>query len=283
MQILCLKLLPLFNSFVWSLKKGCVRGSTKGKLPTPDAGSATLGCRNPGNFLESVSSKGEEEGVTTTAEPVLGGLEDSATFKVVVLCFHAEVHHGIDHVLKLVGTSHLTRLVDLTDDDSIAVMLLAVVSNHGQGTFSRLAVDVTIGVLTIIEALKAVDNHEEWLTRIGLAKLVSVLEQGGNMVFLASDEAVTEPKTFTNQLDLEEAFLCSVEEAYRTRLGELVSQGQHHGGLTRTRLTREEGYRARGKAFATEGAIDIVEARLMLLPKLLGDLKVEDVGSKVDV
>ena len=221
--------------------------------------------------------------MTTTAEPVLGGLEDSATLEVLVLCFHAEVHHGIDHVLKLVGTSHLTRLVDLTDDNSVAVVLLAVVSNHSQGTFSRLAVDVTIGVLTIIEALKAVDNHEEWLTRVRLAKLVSVLEQGGNVVFLASDKAVPELESFANQLDLEEAFLCSVEEADRTRLGELVSQGQHHGGLTRTRLTREEGDRTRSEAFATEGAIDITEARLVLLAKLLGDLKVEDVGSKVDV
>jgi len=258
-------------------------GLDQGKEATHPGRWPCLSSRDPSNFLETVSSKGEEEGVTTTAEPVLGGLEDSATFKVLVLCFHAEVHHGINHVLKLVGTSHLARLVNLTDDDSIAVMLLAVVSNHGQGTFSRLAVDVTIIVLTIIEALKAVDNHEEWLTRVGLTKLVSVSQQCRHVVFLAGDEAVTEPKSFTNQLDLEEAFLCSVEEAYRTRLGELVSQRKHHGGLTRTRLTGEEGYRARGETFAAKGTIDIAEARLMLLPKLLRYLEVEDVGSKIDV
>ncbi len=180
--------------------------------------------------------------MATATEPVLRGLKNSATFQVLVLRLYGEVHHGVNHVLKLVGTSHLSGLVNLSDDDSVAVVLLTVVSDHGQSTFSRLAVGVTIGVLTIVEALKAIDDEEEGLLRVSLAKLVSVSQQRGDVVFLATDEAVPELKAFTDQLDLEEAFLSSVEEAYRARLGELVSQGEHHGGLTRPRLTGEERY-----------------------------------------
>ena len=170
--------------------------------------------------------------MATATEPVLRGLEDSATFKVLVLRLYGEVHHGIDHVLKLVGTSHLTRLVNLSDDDSVAVVLLTVICNHGQCTFSRLAVGVTIGVLTIVQTLETVDDEEEWLLRISSPKLVSVSQQRGDVVFLATDETVAELESFTYQLDLEEAFLSSVEEAYRARLGQLVSQREHHGGLT---------------------------------------------------
>ena len=221
--------------------------------------------------------------MATATKPVLRGLKNSATLKVLVLRLYGEVHHGINHVLKLVSTSHLSGLVDLSDDDSVAVVLLAVVCNHGQSAFSRLAVGVTIGVLTIVQTLKAVDNHEEGLTRIGLTKLVSVSQQRRHVVFLASDEAIAEAEAFTYQLDLEEAFLSSVEEAYRTRLGELISQGKHHGGLTRPRLTGKEGHCRRGEAITTQRGVNIPEARLVLVPELLGYLEVEDVGSEVDV
>lgn len=221
--------------------------------------------------------------MATATEPVLRGLKNSATLKVLVLGLYGEVHHGVNHVLKLVGTSHLTRLVDLADDDSIAVVLLAVVCNHGQSTFSRLAVGVTIGVLTIVQTLEAIDDEEEGLLRVSLAKLVSVSQKRGDVVFLATDEAVTELEAFTDQLDLEEAFLSSVEEAYRARLGELVSQGEHHGGLTRPRLTGEEGHRRRSKAFTTQSRVDVPEAGFMLVPELLRDLEVEDVSAKSDV
>ena len=221
--------------------------------------------------------------MATATEPVLRGLKNSATLEVLVLRLYGEVHHGIDHVLKLVRTSHLTRLVDLSDDDSVAVVLLAVVCNHRQGAFSRLAVGVTILVLTIVEALKAVDDHEEWLTGVSLPKLVSILQERRNVVLLAGDEAVAEAEAFTYQLDLEEAFLCSVEEAYRARLGELVSQGEHHGGLTRARLTGEEGHCRRGEAVATQGRVDIAEAGLMLIPELLRHLEVENVSAEGDI
>ena len=234
------------------IEKKCTRGSTKvGGYPPRVHVAGQLGSGDSGNLLETIATESQEEGVATATEPVLRGLKNSATLKVLVLRLYGKVHHGIDHVLKLVSTSHLTRLVNLADDDSIAVVLLAVIGNHGQCTFSRLAVGVTITVLTIVKALEAIDNHEEWLTRIGLTKLVSVSQQRRHVVLLASDEAVTEAEAFTDQLDLEEAFLSSVKNTYRTRLGELVSQGKHHGSLTRARLTGEEGHCRRGEAVTT--------------------------------
>ena len=221
--------------------------------------------------------------MATATEPVLRGLKDPAPLEVLVLYLYGEVHHGVNHVLKLVGTSHLTRLVDLTDDDSIAVVLLAVIGDHSQGTLSALAVNMTIGVLTIVEALEAVNDEEEGLTLVGLAKLVCVLQQCGNVGFLAGDEAVTEPKPLTNQLDLEEAFLSRVEQADRAGLGELVSQSQHHGGLTGTRFAGEEGDCGRCEAFATQGTIDITESGLVLIPELFWDLEVQDVRAESDV
>jgi len=242
-----------------------------------------LGCGDSGNFLETVPSESQEEGVATATEPVLRGLKDSATLKVLVLYLYGEVHHGVNHVLKLVSTSHLSGLVHLSDDDSVAVVLLAVVSDHGQGTLSALAVGVTIGILTVIQTLEAIDDEEEGLLGVSLAKLVSVLQQRRNMVFLAGDEAIPKAEAFTYQLDLEEAFLSSVEEAYRARLGELISQGEHHGSLTRPRLTGEEGYRRRGKALTAQRTVDIAKSGLMLVPELLRDLEVQDVCAKCDV
>ena len=70
------------------------------------------------NFFESTLAQCEVEHVTTPTEAVLFGLEDTTAFEVLVLLLYREVHHGIDHVLELVGTSHLTGLVHLVDADT---------------------------------------------------------------------------------------------------------------------------------------------------------------------
>ena len=178
--------------------------------------------------------------MATTTEPVLRSLEDSATFKVLVLRLNGKVHHGVNHMLKLVATGSLARLADLSDDDSIAEVFLAIISNHTQRSFGTLGVDVTIAVLTIIHALEAINNEEERLTRIGCPKGITLFEECRNVSFLTNLESTLKAKSFNNQLDLEEAFLSSVENDRRTRLGELISQGQHHRGLTRPGLTGEE-------------------------------------------
>ena len=53
--------------------------------------------------------------MSTATKAVLLGLQDAAAFEVLVFLFDREVHHGIDHVLELVGASHLTGLVYLVD------------------------------------------------------------------------------------------------------------------------------------------------------------------------
>ena len=64
------------------------------------------------NFAEACLTECEVEHVAATTEAVLFGLEDTTTFEVLVFLLDREVHHGVDHVLKLVRTSHLTSLVD---------------------------------------------------------------------------------------------------------------------------------------------------------------------------
>lgn len=149
--------------------------------------------------------------MAAATEPVLRGLKDPAPLEVLVLCLYGEVHHGVDHVLELVAATHLTGLVDLANDNSIDEMLLAVISNHSQGAFRAPTIGVTILVEPVVQALETVNNQEEGLPGICLAELVCVLQQCGNMSFLAGNESVTELKPFADQLDLEEAFLSSIE------------------------------------------------------------------------
>ena len=104
--------------------------------------------------------------MTTPAEAVLGGLKNSAPTKIGVLLLDRKLHHGVDHVLKLVRTSHLAGLVHLTDDHCVAEVLLAVVSHEAEGTLSRGSVNRTVLVLTVVHALEAIDEEEERLDLI---------------------------------------------------------------------------------------------------------------------
>mgnify|MGYP000621915869 CR=1 FL=1 len=65
--------------------------------------------------------------MATATEPVLRGLKDPAPLEVLVLYLYGEVHHGVHHVLELIGARHLTRLGHLANHDCAGVMLFAVV------------------------------------------------------------------------------------------------------------------------------------------------------------
>ena len=86
------------------------------------------------HLCETLTVQGKEEGVAAAAESVLRGLKDPATLKVLVLTLHTEVHHSVHHVLELVASGSLTRLADLADNHCIAEVLLAVISDHTQGS-----------------------------------------------------------------------------------------------------------------------------------------------------
>ena len=95
-----------------------------------------LGSRDAGYLLETTLAELEEESSSRSTKSVLHHLQNPATTQVGVTLFDSECHHGVNHVLKLLATCHLTRLVHLIDDDSIAEVLFAVVGDLLQGTGS---------------------------------------------------------------------------------------------------------------------------------------------------
>ena len=94
-------------------------------------------------------------------EAVLLRLEDTTAFEVLVFLFDREVHVCIDHVLELVGTSHLTGLVDLIDDQADCASFLAEVGDLLEASNGRVGRDLTGLVHAIVEALKRVDDEDE--------------------------------------------------------------------------------------------------------------------------
>mgnify|MGYP000949350474 CR=1 FL=1 len=72
--------------------------------------------------------------MATTTESILLSLEDTAANQLGVLLLDAKMHVGVNHVLELVASGSLTRLADLADNHCIAEVLLAVISDHTQGS-----------------------------------------------------------------------------------------------------------------------------------------------------
>ena len=105
------------------------------------------------NFAEASLTKCEVEHVSTSTEAVLLSLKDTTTFEVLVLLFDREVHHRVDHMLKLVRTGHLTRLVDLVDAHANRTSLFAEVGDLLEESDSRSRGDFTRAVLVVIQSL----------------------------------------------------------------------------------------------------------------------------------
>ena len=101
-----------------------------------NAAAEQLGSRDAGHFLETTLAELEEERSTGSTESVLLHLEYSAPTQIGVTLLNSQRHHRVDHVLKLLATSHGTRLIHLTDDDRIAEVFFTVVGHHTQRTSS---------------------------------------------------------------------------------------------------------------------------------------------------
>ena len=140
--------------------------NSEGTYPTHQSG-AFLSSAYSRNLCKTSPVEGQEESVTTSTKSVFCGLENSTTSKVNIVLLNRKLHHGINHVLKLVCTGHFTGLVHLTDDHCVAEVLLAVVSHEAEGTLSRGSVNRTVLVLTVVHALEAIDEEEERLVLIG--------------------------------------------------------------------------------------------------------------------
>ena len=68
--------------------------------------------------------------MTATTEAILLRLQHSAPLEVLILLLDAQVDMGVDHVLKLIGTAHLTVLRYLSDDEYVNSMLLSIVGKE---------------------------------------------------------------------------------------------------------------------------------------------------------
>ena len=124
-----------------------------------------LARRDTSNLREASTVQVKEEHVTAATEPVLLGFKDTHAHEVLVLTLNTEVHVCIYHVLKLVRTSSLTRLVDLVDDQRDSVGLFT----EGQDLLKTQAVrpvSLTLTLMRSIHLLKRVDKDEHMLVRI---------------------------------------------------------------------------------------------------------------------
>ena len=70
--------------------------------------------------------------MTTTSKSVLKSFDNSTPLEVFILLFNRQVNVRVNHVLKLIRTSHLTLLVNLVDDNCTGVVLFSPVRDHLQ-------------------------------------------------------------------------------------------------------------------------------------------------------
>ena len=235
-----------------------------------------------GNLLEALLLEVQPDLVAGAAEAVLGGLEDSAPLEVLVLLLDAQLDHGVDHVLELLGAGHLAGLVDLADDDRVGVGLLGPAGHQLEDPLRGLGVGQALP-LAVVHALEGVDQEEEGLAGALGPQGVALLQEGRDVRLLADREAGLEPEALGHQLDLVEALLGRVEDHHRALLREAVGQLQEHRGLAGAGGAGEEDHLAGGEALAAHGRIDEVDPGLDLVPELVRDLDAEDVGAETNL
>ena len=237
------------------------------------------------NLLEALVVQAQVKSVTAAAESVLHRLKDATATKVLVLLLDGELHHRVDHVLKLLCAGHFATLVDLADDHRVDVVLLAVVSDEGQRALRAPGVNLPVVVVSVVHALERVHDEEEGLLAVlpRRAKLIALLEKSGDVGLLSNREAAAQPKTLSDELDLEKRLLSSVEHHQPTLLGEPIGQVEHHGRLTRAGGTGEQDDLRGRETLTAQGAVDVLDATLNLVSESVRNLDVQDVGSEGDV
>ena len=258
------------------------RGPNPKTGPLPGRARELLG-RNLGHDLEAPLLEVQVEAVSRASEPVLGHLEDSAAEQLgPLVLLDRELHHRVHHVLEHVPTRELSVFTDLADHDRAGVVLLAPVRDEGQSTLRRPTVGRSVGVLAVVHRLEAVHHEDELLVRVLSANLVALLEKRGDVNLLAHRETVLEAESLRRELHLVERLLSGVEDPDGSVAHQAVHELEHHGRLTRTRGSGEEGHGRGGDTLAAERTVDVLDAGLDSCAKGLGDLHVEDVGSEVE-
>ena len=154
----------------------------------------------------------EDEGLTVAAETVLLNLEEAFAVRLRVLLFvDEEVAVSIDGVLDRLLAGEVSALGDLADDEGYAVGFLTPVGDHLDGADLRHGVGVTVLVFAVVQRLERVEDEEDLLAWMSLAKRVSVGEDVFDHVVLSCDEAVLHIEAPGNLADLKERFLTGVE------------------------------------------------------------------------
>lgn len=239
--------------------------------------------RDSGDLGEALGPHREVEGGVRTTESVLDRLQNSTAAEVRVLLLDGEVKHGVDHVLELLGASHLAVLGHLANDDDIDVVLLAVVSQHAERALRRAAVRLAVCVVAVIHALERVDDQEERTTSVPGTDSVTRFEQRRDVRLLADAEAVAKAEALSDHFDLIETLLGRVEDHRRAGTSETVGQRQHHGRLAGARRTSEQSSLAGRETLTAEGAVKVVQIRPDLVLERIRNLDVNDVLTKGDI
>jgi hypothetical protein len=231
-------------------------------------------------LIEAGLTDAEDEGLAGAAEAILLDLEEALTVRLAVLLFiDEEVAVGIDGVLDLLLAGEVSALGDLADDECDAVGLLAPVGDHLDGADLGHRVGVTVLVLAVVQGLQRVEDEEDLLLGVGLAKRVGVVEDVLDEGVLAGDEAVLHVEPFGDLADLEERFLACVEEADIAGGHDRLRELEAHGGLACAGGAGEHHGRGWGHAFSADGLVEPLEAGLHRALQLSRYLEVEDVGA----
>jgi len=214
--------------------------------------------------------------VAGPTETVLRGLQDSDTvvFRPDVIV-NRQLDEGINHVLEDVLSRELPVLTHLADDDGDGVGLLAPVSNLGERPLRGLTVGLALSPLPVVDSLQAVNHQDEGLVGVGCPEGFAFLEERRNHVLFTYREAGRQLQPLSHHLDLEEAFLCRVEDHGVSEASQRLAKLEHHGCLTRARTAGEHHCGTGGDTAATEGAINVVQAGLDLDSKSSRDLDVQ--------
>lgn len=222
----------------------------------------------------------EDVPLATATEPVLLNFEETFAVGLGVLgLVDEEVAMDVDRVLHLLLAGEVAGLGDLTDDDGDAEVFFAPVGYEFDDADLRHGVGGAVGVLTVVQRLEGVEDEENLLRLVLLAKRIGVLQDIGDQRILTGDEAVLHTDAFGYLANLEEGFFAGVEETDVTGFRDGVCDLEAHGGFACAGGAGEQ-HRGGGRhAVAAECVIEERDAGFDGLFQFLGHVQVEDVGT----
>ena len=246
-------------------------------------GSAGRDAAEGALFVEAGAFHAEDVGAARAAEAILGDLEDAFAVGFAALVFvDEEAAADVDGVEDSLLPCEVAVLGDLADEGDDAVSRLGPVGEHFGAADGGVAVGVAVAVLAVVQGLERVLEDEHLLAGVGLAQVVGVGEKVLGHDVLACDEAVLEAESFGDHLDLEERLFARVVEADVACAGDGVGELEEHRGLASAGGAGEHHDRRGDEAFATDGVVEPVDARLLTVAQRVGDLDVGNVRAALE-